>query len=309
VRRKDIRVGDTVIVQRAGDVIPQVVGPVVSKRSGNEREFVMPEQCPACGGEVQRPPGEAMSYCTNVSCPAQMFRWLGHFAGGGAMDIEGLGERWCSILLDAGLVKDPADIYSLTKEQLLALPRMGEKSADNLRKNIEESKKRPLSSLLFALGIRHVGGEMAYILANEFGSLDAIASAGVEELVAVPAIGPKIAESVHEYFHTVRYRRIIEKLKAAGLRTEQPKAKPKTGPLAGQSFVVTGSLASMPRSRAEELLRSLGADAASSVTKKTTYVVVGEQPGSKLQKAQQYGTKLLTEEQFLALLREHGVDV
>ena len=309
VRRKDIRIGDTVIVQRAGDVIPQVVGPVVSKRSGNEREFVMPPKCPVCGGEVQRPPGEAMSYCTNVSCPAQMFRWLGHFAGGGAMDIEGLGERWCSILLDAGLVKDPADIYSLTKEQLLALPRMGEKSADNLRKNIEESKKRPLSSLLFALGIRHVGGEMAYILANEFGSLDAIASAGVEELVAVPAIGPRIAESVHEYFHTDRYRRIIDKLKAAGLRTEQPKAKPKTGPLAGQSFVVTGSLASMPRNRAEELLRSLGADAASSVTKKTTYVVVGEQPGSKLQKAEQYGTKLLTEEQFLALLREHGVDV
>src|SRR3990170_61365 len=176
IRRKDIREGDTVIVQRAGDVIPQVVGPVVSKRTGNEREFVMPKNCPACGGEVQRPPGEAMSYCTNVSCPAQMFRWLGHFAGGGAMDIEGLGEQWCAILLDAGLVKDPADVYSLTKEQLLALPRMGEKSADNLLKNIEESKKRPLSSLLFALGIRHVGGEMAYILANEFGSLDAIAS-------------------------------------------------------------------------------------------------------------------------------------
>jgi len=302
VRRKDIRVGDTVIVQRAGDVIPQVVGPVTSKRTGRERQFVMPQRCPVCDGEVVRPEGEAMSYCVNASCPAQAFRWLTHFAGRGAMDIEGLGEQWAAVLLERGLVEDPADIYRLSKEQLVALERMADKSAQNLLDAIEASKKRPLSRLLFALGIRHVGSEIADILANELGSLDAIAAAGREELEAIPAVGPKIAESVHDYFRGKRQRRVIEKLRRAGVRMEQERAAPPEGPLAGQTFVVTGTLASMPRSEAEARLKALGASIGSSVTKKTTCLVVGEGPGSKIKKAQEYGTGLMDEQELLRLL-------
>lgn len=302
VRRKDIRIGDTVIVQRAGDVIPQVVGPVTSKRTGRERHFAMPQRCPACGGEVVRPEGEAMSYCVNPSCPAQAFRWLTHFAGRGAMDIEGLGEQWAAVLLEGGLVKDPGDIYRLSKEELVALERMADKSAQNLLDAIDASKGRPLSRLLFALGIRHVGSELADILANEFGSLEAIAAASREELEAIPAIGPKIAESVYAYFRGERQRRVIEKLRRAGVSMEQERAAPAEGPLAGQTFVITGTLASMARSQAEARLKTLGASVADSVTKKTTCLVVGEGPGSKLQKAQEYGTKLMDEQELLELL-------
>jgi len=302
VRRKDIRIGDTVIVQRAGDVIPQVVGPVTSKRTGRERRFVMPRRCPACGGEVVRPEGEAMSYCVNPSCPAQAFRWLTHFVSRGAMDVDGLGEQWAAVLLDRGLVEDPADVFFLTRDQLLELDRMGPVLADKIVANIEAAKERPLSRLLFALGIRHVGSEIAETLANEFGSLDAIAGAGREELEAIPAIGPKIAESVYSYFREERQRRVIEKLKRAGVNMEQERAAPAEGPLAGQMFVVTGTLASMARSQAEARLKALGASIGSSVTKKTTCLVVGEGPGSKLQKAQEYGTKVMDEQELLRLL-------
>ncbi|MBI1885820.1 MAG: NAD-dependent DNA ligase LigA [Chloroflexi bacterium] len=307
IRRKDIRVGDTVIVQRAGDVIPQVVGPVLSKRTGKERKFKMPPRCPVCGGEVVRPEGEAMRYCINPSCPAQAFRWLTHFVGGGAMDIEGLGEQWCAVLLEKGLVEDPADVYFLTREKLLTLERMGPILADKIIANIEASKKRPLARLIFALGIRHVGSEIAEILANEFGSLDKLAAAGLHELSTVPGIGPKIAESVYAYFRRQRTRRIIKKLKRAGVQMEQERARPKGGPLRGQTFVITGTLAAMPRSKAEELLRFLGASTGDSVTKKTDCLVVGFQPGSKLQKAEQYGTKIMNEDELVALLRRHGL--
>jgi DNA ligase (NAD+) len=307
IRRKDIRVGDTVIVQRAGDVIPQVVGPVLSKRTGRERVFVMPDRCPACGTPVVRPEDEVMRYCPNPACPAQAFRWLIHFVSRGAMDIEGLGESWCDILLRQGLIWDPGDIYSLTKEQLAALERMGEKSAENLLRAIEVSKERPLSRLIFALGIRHVGSEMASILANHFGSIDALARAAQEELETIPTVGPRIAESVYQWFRDEANLRVLNKLRRAGVRLaeEAPPAAPE-GPLAGLSFVITGTLASMPRSRAEELIRQLGGTATDSVIRKTDYLVVGEAPGSKLQKAQQYGTKLLNEQEFLELLRKHG---
>jgi len=397
IRRKDIRIGDTVIVQRAGDVIPQVVGPVTSKRTGAEREFVMRERCPTCGGEVYRPPGEAMSYCTNVSCPAQTYRWLTHFVGRGAMDIDDVGEKLALALLRAGLVQDPADLYFLTKEQLqrtkqqvkgvissvreavaateklgkaqlavlkrltvkvlsdrgevsavaakysltperllvlrdrvdealplvlkavgvsqdlawehvLTLEKLADKSIPNILVSIAASKQRSFGRVIFALGIRHVGGEMAELLAGHFGSLDAIASASLEELQAVPAIGPKIAESVYQYFQEPRNRRVMEKLRRAGVRMEEKPAAKKAGPLAGQSFVITGTLASMARSKAEGLLWELGADVGSSVTRKTTFLVVGQQPGSKLQTAQGYGTRLMDEETFLRLLREHGVE-
>ena len=307
IRRKDVRAGDTVIVQRAGDVIPQVVGPVVSKRTDREKVFAMPERCPVCGTPVVRPEGEVMRYCPNQACPAQAFRWLTHFVSRGAMDIEGLGESWCYVLLEQGLVKDPGDIYSLTREQLVGLERMGEKSAENLLSTIEGSKDRPLARLIFALGIRHVGSETATILAGQFGSIDVLARASVEELAAIPTIGPRIAESVHQYFRDASNLRVIEKLRRAGVRmAEEIAPTPPEGPLAGLTFVVTGTLASMPRSRAEELISQLGGSASDSVTKKTDYLVVGESPGSKLQKAQRYGTKLLSEQEFLELLRQHG---
>jgi len=307
IRRKDIRVGDTVIVQRAGDVIPQVVGPVESKRTGREQVFAMPERCPVCGTPVVRPENEVMRYCPNPACPAQAFRWLGHFVSRGAMDIDGLGESWCYILLREGLVRDPGDIYSLTKEQLVALERMGEKSADNLLRSIEQSKDRSLRRLIFALGIRHVGGETAGILADNFRSIDALARAEQGELEEIPAVGPRIAESVYQWFRDEANLRVLDKLRRAGVRmAEEAPPAPPTGPLAGQSFVITGTLASMPRSRAEELVRGLGGATSDSVTRKTDYLVLGEAPGSKLQKAQQYGTKLLNEEEFLDLLRKHG---
>jgi len=307
IRRKDIRVGDTVIVQRAGDVIPQVVGPVESKRTGREQVFAMPERCPVCGTPVVRPENEVMRYCPNPACPAQAFRWLGHFVSRGAMDIDGLGESWCYILLREGLVRDPGDIYSLTKEQLVALERMGEKSADNLLRSIEQSKDRSLRRLIFALGIRHVGGETAGILADNFRSIDALARAEQGELEEIPAVGPRIAESVYQWFRDEANLRVLDKLRRAGVRmAEEALPAPPTGPLAGQSFVITGTLASMPRSRAEELVRGLGGATSDSVTRKTDYLVLGEAPGSKLQKAQQYGTKLLNEEEFLDLLRKHG---
>ncbi len=307
IRRKDIREGDTVIVQRAGDVIPQVVGPVVSKRTGKERRYRIPKKCPVCKSEAVRPENEAMTYCTNISCPAQMFRWITHFAG--VMDIEGLGEKWVAIFLDRGLIKDPADIYSLTKEQLVALDRMGEKSAENLLRNIENSKKVNLNRLLFALGIRHVGWEIATMLAEHFGDLDALAAASADDIAQVEGIGPKIADSVAAYFADENKRAIIEKLRAAGVNFEQKRVKRVEGPLTGQTFVFTGTLAAMPRGKAEALVKSLGADATGSVTRKVTYVVAGADPGGKLAKAEGYGITVLDENEFLVQMREHGVEV
>jgi DNA ligase (NAD+) len=306
VRRKDIREGDTVIVQRAGDVIPQVVGPVVSKRTGRERKYRIPKRCPVCGSEAVRPEGEAMSYCSNVSCPAQMYRWIGHFVG--VMDIEGLGEMWVSTLLDRDLIKDPADVFFLTLEQLVALDRMGEKLATKILKNIEAAKGRNLSTLLFALGIRHVGGEIATLLADHFEMLDAIAAASTEEIAEMEGIGPKIAESVHAYFADKQKRAIIEKLRKAGVNMTERRRRRVEGPLTGQTFVFTGTLAAMPRGKGEALVASLGAVATGSVTRKVTYVVAGADPGSKLQKAQSYGIEVLDEDAFLKLVRKHGAE-
>jgi DNA ligase (NAD+) len=306
VRRKDIREGDTVIVQRAGDVIPQVVGPVLEKRTGREKPYRIPKQCPVCSSDAVRPEGEAMTYCSNISCPAQIFRWIGHFAA--VMDMEGLGERWISILLDRGLIKDPADIYYLTKDQLVGIERMGSVLADKILKNIEAAKGRNLNRLLFALGMRHVGGEVAQFLAAHFHNLDALVEASEEEIQNVEGIGPKIAVSIHAYFQDENKRSIIEKLRKAGVNFEYKRPKRIEGPLTGQSFVFTGTLGSMPRGKAETLVASLGGEAGSSVTKKTTYLVAGADPGSKLQKAEKAGVTVLDEASFLRLLGEHGLD-
>jgi DNA ligase (NAD+) len=304
--RKDIRVGDTVIVQRAGDVIPQVVGPVPTKRTGKERKFVPPKKCASCGTPVARPEGEVMRYCANPACPAQAYRTLTHFVSRGAMDIDRIGEQLCAQLMEAGLVKDAGDLYFLKKEDLVALERMGEKSAQRVIDSVDASRSRPLSRLLFALGIRHVGSETATLLAQHFGSIDALMGAEVEEIAALPGIGAVVAQSVHDYFQRKTSRALIEKLRRGGVQMKAERPATREGPLKGQTFVITGTLSRFTRPEAEARIRSLGGQAASSVTKATSYLVAGESPGSKLAKAEKYGTTVLSEAEFVDLLRTHG---
>jgi len=306
IHRKDIRIGDTVLIQRAGEVIPQVVGPILSKRTGEEQVFHMPERCPSCGGPVVKPEGEAMHRCTNaLSCPAQQYELLKHFVSRAAMDIQGIGESLCQALLSAGLVHDVADLYYLKKEQLLGLERMADKSAQNVLDAIQESKGRPLARLIFALGIRYVGEETAKLLAAAFGSLDRLMGATFEQVSQVEGIGPKIGRSVVEYFTEPRNREVIEKLRRAGLRfEEQPQGMPADLPLAGKLFVITGTLQGMSRLQAEERIRQLGGQASDSVTRKTDYLVVGENPGSKLQRARSLGIAILTDREFQEMLRQ-----
>jgi DNA ligase (NAD+) len=301
IRRKDIRIGDTVFVHRAGEVIPQVVGPVVALRTGDEREFQMPETCPECGTPVVRPAGEAMVYCPNRACPAQAFRLLTHFVGRDAMDIEGIGEALAMQLLTADLVQDPGDLYALTKEQLAGLERMGEKSAQNVLDELERSKTRPFSRVLFALGIRHVGSETAALLADHFGSIETLAQADETALEEVNSVGPRIAQSVEAFFQDERNLALVEKLRRAGVQLAG-RAPVREGPLAGTTWVLTGSLAAMPRGEAQERLRALGAKTSDSVTKATSYVVVGADPGSKAAKAEKLKLPILDEPAFLKVL-------
>lgn len=305
IHRKDIRIGDWVVVQRAGEVIPEIVEPIVSRRTGKEKIFYMPSRCPVCGSEVIKPEGEAMHRCTNAACPAQALERIKHFVSRGAMDIDGVGEKLCQALFEAGLIKDAADLYYLTKEQLLSLERMADKSVSNVLNSIEKSKDRPLARVIFALGILHVGEQYAELLAEQFQSIDQLAEASQEELSAIPSIGPKIAESIAAFFRQEGNRRIIEKLRKAGVRLEREKleeAKPEELPLAGLEFVLTGKLESFSRSGAEAKIKALGGKAGSDVTRKTSYVVVGADPGSKLAKAQKLGIKTLSEAEFLEFL-------
>jgi DNA ligase (NAD+) len=313
IRRKDIRIGDTVIVQRAGEVIPEIVGPVVSKRSGKEKEFSLPERvfdkkrgrpaCPVCGANIVKPEGEVMYYCPNAACPAQVEQRLEHFASRGAMDIRGIGEQMSVLLLREGLVKDVGDLYRLTVGQLTEIERMGEKSAQNLINAIGSSRDRPLARLIFALGIRHVGAEMAEVLARQFPSIDKLASASREELMTVPTVGPKIADSIIAFFGQEANQRLLKKLKDAGVHLEERVAKPEELPLAGQEFVITGRLERFSRHEAEARIKALGGTAKSDVSRKTTCLVVGAEPGSKLDRAQELGTKQLSEEEFLKLVQ------
>ena len=309
IRRKDLRVGDTVIVQRAGDVIPQVVGPVLSKRTGKERRFSMPRKCPACGTPAVRPEGEAMYYCPNLQCPAQRFRRLEHFVSRGAMDIDGVGESLAYQLMQRGFVEEGADLYRLgeRRDELVGLERMGVKSVDNILRSIERSKTRPLANVIFALGIRHVGYEVAGLLGNHFGSMDALMAATQEQIEAIPGIGPKIAQSVHEFFSLEANRRTIEKLRAAGVNLREESGGAREGRLSGLTFVITGRLERFSRDAAESLVKRHGGGVGSSVTRKTGYVVVGEEPGSKLARAEQLGVTILDEDGFLELLGEKGV--
>jgi DNA ligase (NAD+) len=306
IERKDVRVGDTVLVQRAGDVIPEVVAVVKEKRPAGARPFRLPEKCPVCGAAVVREADEAVHRCTNVSCPAQLQAGLLHFASRGAMDIDGLGEKLVEQLVAKGLVEDFADLYRLDVDTLASLERMGEKSARNLLQAIERSCDIELERFIYALGIRHVGEHLARTLALRFGSLEKLMSASEEELLQTEGVGPEVARAVKNFFATPQNRRLIERLFEYGVKPRATVATPASAqPLAGKTVVLTGTLASMDRRRAGEFLTRLGARVSGSVSRATDLVVVGANAGSKLARAQQLGVRLMEEVEFLRLLREN----
>ena len=300
VRRKDVRAGDTVIVRRAGDVIPEIVGPVISKRPKRARNWKMPAACNACGTQLVRREGEADYRCPNKrGCPSQGLEWLFHFAGRGAMDIEHLGYMTVMRLLEKGLIEDPADIYALDAEKLGQLPGFKDKAIANLLEQVETSKDRPLWRLLVGLNIRHVGGHVAQVLADAFGSIDALMAASEDEIDAVPGIGPEIAATVREWFDEQENRQLIEKLREAGVRlADERREDTAPTPLAGLSVVLTGGLARMSREEATAAAETAGARVTSSVSKKTAFVVAGENPGTKLAKAEQLGVEVIDEAEF-----------
>jgi len=299
IERLGVRIGDTVLVQRAGEVIPQVVK--VTKHAPDGREFRMPKHCPVCGGNVVHVEGEVAYRCVNSACPAQLKESLLHFASRHAMNINGLGESLVDQLVDKGLVHDVADLYSLTEEQLVNLERMGRKSAQNLLAEIEKSKSNELARVIYAVGIRFVGERTGQLLAEHFGSMDSLEKATVEELCEVEEIGPKVAESIVGFFQEERNRDVIEKLRKAGLQFEQRKRK-KGGPLEGKQFVLTGTLPNLSREEATRMIEEAGGRVTGSVSRKTDYVVVGADPGSKLDKARSLGIKTIDEAGLRKLL-------
>ena len=307
IESNDIRIGDTVLVTRAGDVIPRVVGPVAESRTGEERVFVMPDRCPVCGSDVDHPEGEAMSRCTNASCPAQVTDRIRHFASRGAMDIEGLGDVLAEQLTSAGIVRDIADLYALDGTALERVPRMGEKSVANVLDAIAASKARGLARLLNGLGIRFVGVQTSQILASEFGSMDALASASEEDLRRCDGIGPELAASVTLFFAQDANVKILERLREAGLDMTAPKRVRATqGPLQGKTLVLTGTLPNLTREEATELIVAAGGKVTGSVSKKTGYVVAGTEAGSKLARAEELGVPVLDEDGLRELLEPGG---
>jgi DNA ligase (NAD+) len=306
IARKDIREGDWVIVEKAGDVIPRVVGPILGKRPGDSRPWSMPTICPRCGSTLHRAADEAVWRCENTSCPAKLQRGLEHFASRGAMNIEGLGESLIAQVINAGLVHDYADVYALTTEKLQELERMGKKSAAKLMLQIEKSRGNELWRLIYGLGIRHVGERASQVLARAFGTMDAFCAANEEQLQHTSEIGPVLAESVRSWFDEPRNRQLIDRLRAAGVNMEVPLeqrvAEKAPGPLTGKTYVITGTLQSMSREEATAALERLGAKVTNSVSKKTAGVIVGTEPGSKAEKAQTLGVPILDEAAFLELV-------
>jgi DNA ligase (NAD+) len=306
IQRKDLRIGDWVIVQRAGEVIPQVVKPVIERRTGQEQVYHLPEHCPVCGTPIVRDPEEAMAYCPNTDCPARILESLIHFTSKGAMDIETIGEKMCEQLYNAGLVKSVADLYTLSREQLLSLEGVKEKSAENMLNAIEASKHRPFWRLLFGLGIRHIGEKTAQLITAAFPDIDRLMAATEEEIIAVPGVGPVAGQSLYSWLKQDSNRRLIARLRQYGVNMREEQ-KANTGPLTGQTFLLTGRLSSMSRPAAEEAIRALGGTIASSVSKSLNHLIVGEDPGSKLTKAQKAGVSIHDEQWLLELLRKHGI--
>jgi len=304
IERKDIRIGDTVIVERAGDVIPHVIGVIKEKRTGKEKKVPIPERCPVCGAKAVREEGEVAVRCIGISCPAQVQERIIHFASRQAMDIEGLGEKNVELLYSKGLIKTFVDLYKLKKEDIINLPRFAEKSAQNLINAIEKSKTTTLSRFLFALGILHVGEYASKLIARNFEKLEDLFYVKPEEILKIKQIGEKIAHSVSDFFNDSENIKTLKTLKSLGLKITNPDYIGKTKeqrPLEGKTFVITGTLPK-PRNEIEELIERLGGHASSSVSKNTNYVIVGEEPGSKLQKAQKLGVKTISYDEFLRLI-------
>ena len=305
IARKDIRVGDTVIIEKGGDVIPKVVEVDIAKRTGNSFPFIMPDGCPECGTALIREEGEVVRRCPNVSCPPQRLARIEHFASRGGMDIEGLGESTVKQLLDAGLINDYADLYYLKKEQLLELERFADKSAENLIDGIIESKRCSLDKLIFALGIKLAGAGAARTLALNYRNLDLLKQADTDELEAIDEIGPGIAHSVYEFFHTETNLKVLEKLSAAGVNPQSEIPDPsRSGLLYKKTFVLTGTLAKYTRDEAKARIESLGGKVTSAVSKKTNFVLAGENPGSKLAKAEKLSVTIISEEEFEKLITD-----
>lgn len=303
VQRKDLRIGDWVLVQRAGEVIPQVVKPVMERRTGEEEMYHLPERCPLCDTPIIRIADQAMAYCPNEQCPARNLESIIHFVSKGAMDIETIGEKMSEQLINAGYITNVADFYTLTRDQLLALEGVKEKSADNMLAAIEASKQRPFSRLLFGLNIRYMGEKTAQIIANAFGNIDRLLAASEAEIVGVPGIGPKIGHSVYTWLQDEKNRALIERLRQAGLNMQEEQ-QTTTGPLKGQTFLITGRLSSMTRPMAEKALTDLGGTIASGVSKSLHHLIVGEDAGSKLAKAQKAGVPIHDEQWLIDVLSE-----
>ncbi|MCL5947310.1 MAG: helix-hairpin-helix domain-containing protein, partial [Chloroflexi bacterium] len=310
IDRKDVRIGDTVLVQRAGDVIPEIIKVVLDRRpTPPPPPWKLPSTCPSCGSLIIREPGEAVAYCISSDCPVQLEERIIHFASRPAMDIEGLGEQVARALVRASLVHTVADIYRLKREHLLQLEHFAERSAGNLLEAIAASKNRPLDRLLVALSVRHLGTKWATVFADTIGSIHAIARSSMEELIKRTGAGPVVCQSVVDFFSQPHNQTLIAELTTLGLNTESTHTAG-TLPLAGQEFVLTGRLATHTRAEAEEKLRKLGARIGSTVTKKTTYIVVGEEPGSKLARAAKLGIPQLNEQQLDDLLnKEHEIRI
>jgi len=305
IKEKDIRIGDTVWVQKAGDIIPEVVEVVFEKRTGEEKEFVMPEKCPVCQAEVVREEGEAAYRCMGIECPAQLFRSIVHFASRDAMNIEGLGPAIIEALLDKGFIKGIADLYYLhqRKDELVKMERMGKKSTENLLNSIERSKQNNIDRLIFGFGIRHIGLRAAQLLSENFESIDAISEASVEDIVRIPEFGEKMAQSVVRFFRQEQTADTIEKLRASGVNMKSlGRKRVKDNRFEGLTFVLTGTLPSYSRAEATEIIKSFGGKVSGSVSKKTSYVLAGEDTGSKLDKALQLGVKVIDEEEFKRMI-------
>jgi DNA ligase (NAD+) len=304
-RRKDVRIGDTVIVRRAGDVIPEVVAVVADRRPAGARAVKLPSKCPVCGSDVERGEGEAIARCIGgLFCPAQRKEAIRHFASRLALNIEGFGDKRVDQLVEKDLVKTPADLFRLTAEQLAELERLGEQSAQKLIAAVEKSKETTYARFLYGLGIGNVGEATALALANEFGTLEELLAADEERLQQVPDVGPIVASAIHAFFHEPHNLEVIQALVAAGIRWPAARAKLREQPLLGKTFVITGTLNTMTRDEAKARLQALGAKVAGSVSKKTTAVIAGTDPGSKLQTAQSLNVEIWSEEQLRSLLGE-----
>jgi len=302
IRKKDVRVGDTVIIQRAGDVIPEVVKVVSSKRTGKEEKFSMPDRCPVCGSRAERPEGEAVHRCTGIACPAQIKENLAHFVSKGAMDMDGLGYKLLDQMVEKKIIQDQADLYFLKKEDIMKMDRMGDKLAENILNAIDKGRNPGLTNLIYALGIRNVGYHLAGVLAKSFKSIDSLARQTIEDLAQIYEIGPIVAQSIYNFFHNPKNLKVLEKLKKGGVKFPAEKIEERETPLSGKTFVLTGGLDSFTRAEARKVIEDMGGRVASSVSNKTDFVIAGKDPGSKYDNALRLGINILDENGFKEMI-------